>query len=906
MKRLLCTVISIILAISVMAGGVCFADSDEQIDLDVNLVSRSQYEKLAANTRYTPIDLTPYVNNSTYDDVSGDGKGGWSDQGKNDMRHFNLTGTHEILNVPFTFVAPKAKEDASIIGLRGLNDERLTNKVEIDVNGYAGSAYFIHASPYALAVCGTYSFLYEDGTKASFGIKNGEHIRDHMGIFDDGEFWRTAWTGKSEEKLNLTDSCSLGLFALNNPHPDKKISKLVLETDGGAAYVMIFAITLSNNDAYLPAFDNTLVLNPSQMYWNEAQPQDISKTDKSLLDLSYMLDAPAGKHGAVVAKGENFEFADKTPVKFIGTNIKGKAVFPEKADADKIAAGIAYCGYNLARIQLDNSASITAENAQKLIYLISKFKERGIYTYLTFACDAKYKINGFINKELIAEQQSAMSLLLSAKSEYLNSTLANDPAVAMIEFLGGSSFTDYNGGITNALSGEDFEKIKAEFNTFIAGRYKTDKELKAIWTSDFDFIDNENMADGNFYFGPWKNGLFSQAHKADIGEFLAQKQIQYYNAMSKYVRELGYAGLTVCNSDKGGTANYSDVCSNAEASDFVARSVVTNATLKESGLTLENIYFNENKPALKSSDMGQVVDAASQCVAGKPFVVSEYGTPEPDYYYNETMLTMASAAAQQGWSLIDHYYICDDVIGENEIKDVYSAVNNPARRALMYASSLIYNCVSPLKGATERYIQESAAHSGTGSVGISNADIFNSKNRISFSKDLKYNKTTENEQFVMNDELLWDLNDGVFTVENSGVNVFAGALKQEERLKKLNINLDNDYASVVLSSFDGDLDTAEKYLLITVGSVRNKKEKISTRSVDKAGGAPIMYEPITGVYTLKIKDDLEVYSIGFSGERVQKIPVTKTKEGYAEFRITQENASMYYEIVRKGNGGAAK
>lgn len=906
MKKILCTVISIILAISVIPGGVCFAAGDEQIELDVNLVSKSQYERLAADSRYTPIDLAPYVNNSTYDEVSGDGRGGWSDQGKNDMRHFALTGTHEILNIPFTFVAPKAKEDASIIGLRGQNDERLPTKVEIDINDFAGSVYFIHASPWAQGTCGTYSFLYEDGTKASFGIVNGEHIRDHMGIFDDGEFWRTAWTGKSEESLNLTDSCSLGLFALNNPHSDKKISKLVLETDGGAAYVMIFAITLSNNGAFLPALDGAIVLNPPQMYWNEAQPQDVTKTENSLLDLSYMLDAPAGKHGAVAAKGESFEFADGTPVKFIGTNIKGKAVFPSKDDADKIAAGIAYCGYNLARIQFDNSESITAENVQKLAYLVSKLKEKGIYTYLAFACDTKYKVNGFINEGLIAEQQRVISLLLNAKSEYSDTALAKDSAIAMIEFIGGSSLTDYNGSITNAISNDDFEKLKAEFNTFVANKYKTDKELKAAWTSEFDFIDNENMAEKNFYFGPWKNGLFSQAHKADIGEFLAQKQIDYYKSMVKYVAELGYTGLTVCNSNKGGTANYSDIRANAEASDFVARSVVTNATMRESGITLENVYFNENKPALKSYTMGQVADAAAQCASGKPFVVSEYGTPEPDYYYSETALTMASAAAQQGWSVVDHYYIADDVIGENEIKDVYSAVNNPGRRALMYASSLIFNSVSLLKGETERFVQTSRAYSDTAGIDISNADIFKSKNRVSFSKEMKYNKTTSNEHFVMNDELLWDLNDGVFTVENSNVNAFAGEIKQEERLKKLNINLDNENAAVVLGALEGNFDTAEKYLLITVGSVRNKNEKISTRSVKKAGEAPVMYEPITGVYTLKIKGDLTVYSLGFSGERLQQIPTSKTKEGYTEFGITQENAAMYYEIVRKGNGGAAK
>ena len=63
------------------------------------------------------------------------------------------------------------------------------------------------------------------------------------------------------------------------------------------------------------------------------------------------------------------------------------------------------------------------------------------------------------------------------------------------------------------------------------------------------------------------------------------------------------------------------------------------------------------------------------------------------------------------------------------------------------------------------------------------------------------------------------------------------------------------------------------------------------------GEGPVMFEPVTGEFVLKLNGNYSVYALSSSGERAEKIRTVKNKSGIS-FTISGTNAVQHYEIVR--------
>ena len=104
----------------------------------------------------------------------------------------------------------------------------------------------------------------------------------------------------------------------------------------------------------------------------------------SALDFSAqgLQDAPAGRHGWLKAKDGHFEF-EGLPGKaqrFYGVNLCFAANYLPHDDADMVVTRLVRCGYNAVRVHHhDGMWAESAENREKLDYLIAKCIEKGIY-----------------------------------------------------------------------------------------------------------------------------------------------------------------------------------------------------------------------------------------------------------------------------------------------------------------------------------------------------------------------------------------------------------------------------------------------------------------------------------------------------------------------------------------------
>ena len=74
------------------------------------------------------------------------------------------------------------------------------------------------------------------------------------------------------------------------------------------------------------------------------------RPSQGALDFSYLLDAPAGKHGFVTAKHGHFYFEDGARARFIGFNLAARSNTPDHAHAEKLAERFASLGVNVIRL----------------------------------------------------------------------------------------------------------------------------------------------------------------------------------------------------------------------------------------------------------------------------------------------------------------------------------------------------------------------------------------------------------------------------------------------------------------------------------------------------------------------------------------------------------------------------
>src|SRR3954453_20844640 len=129
----------------------------------------------------------------------------------------------------------------------------------------------------------------------------------------------------------------------------------------------------------------------------------------SLADVSFLLDAPAGKDGFVGIRNGHFARPDGRRIKFWGVHItdwsRGSVLLPSHEDAALYAASLARFGVNMVRLHFvdlaaprgiidstkPDSRSFDAQQLDLLEFLIAELKNRGIYLGLNLNVGRSYR-----------------------------------------------------------------------------------------------------------------------------------------------------------------------------------------------------------------------------------------------------------------------------------------------------------------------------------------------------------------------------------------------------------------------------------------------------------------------------------------------------------------------------------
>jgi hypothetical protein len=318
-------------------------------------------------------------------------------------------------------------------------------------------------------------------------------------------------------------------------------------------------------------------LKPSQKYnlaepgkWNfEALPDIFSST--ALLDLRSLNESVAGQSGFVRVAGDQsgkYILGDGTPVRFWGVNVGNNG--SDYASLSQQAKFLAKRGVNLVRYfhQLPTSDpnNINAvdpayiEGAQRTV---AAFKQEGIYTEfglyyeLTFTIRKEWGVDGYTNdvtgpseilmfdEKLKAAYKEWVRQLFTATNAYTGLTLAQDPAVAIIEIQNEDSFLFWTDPTT--FPPAEREKLESKFGAFLLAKYGSLAAAQTAWgqvtiPNQPDDPANGRMAVAIPWYMTWQDTNtypwwpVYTPRMADQIQFLTELQRAFYQEMRDYYR----------------------------------------------------------------------------------------------------------------------------------------------------------------------------------------------------------------------------------------------------------------------------------------------------------------------------------------------------------------------------------
>jgi GH35 family endo-1,4-beta-xylanase len=194
---------------------------------------------------YTFVDISGACNMGFRDEVAGDKKGGWTDQGPfQDLSSLPVSKTM-FAGVEFKLINPDANGGKSCMMFNGAERDYFAKEASVRINKKAKYIYILHSAAWVpeegVVDVGSVRINYADGASQPIAIRSGEHLRD-WDFPDDLPNGKIGWTGISRWRY-------VGLYVskLVNPSPEKEINRFTLKAGSGPVWGVL-ALSLSDKN----------------------------------------------------------------------------------------------------------------------------------------------------------------------------------------------------------------------------------------------------------------------------------------------------------------------------------------------------------------------------------------------------------------------------------------------------------------------------------------------------------------------------------------------------------------------------------------------------------------------------------------------------------------------------------
>ena len=615
----------------------------------------------------------------------------------------------------------------------------------------------------------------------------------------------------------------------------------------------------------------------------------------SPVDVSFLLDAPAGKHGFIEVRNGHLATADGRRIRLWGVNITdwspGSQQIPAKDQAAFWAETLARFGVNCVRFQfLDletprglidshrpDTRSLDPEAFDREDKFIAELEKRGIYIDFNLLVGRPFKAaddvqdantlhqgakgTSLYDKRLVELQKEYARELLDHLNPYTHRKYTEDPAVALIE-INNEDAIDIG---YFAPSPFYLHELTGLYNDWLA-KHRTPDQIATLRT----LAHAATGAPVPLMQGRWEAPSTPPERFNAEAAFYNDLQRDYFVDMRNYLRQtLGSKSLVIATADH----------SHSNSGYPVLLAEQSMGVIDGHDYWEHPGVYARKSPMVNDPLNSTVVELSRSAIAGKPYTVSEVNNPYPNDYDSEGIPILASYGLLQDWDAILWYTFEPkaDPDWKPYVGDPFDISLDPVKMPELAEGALLF-----LRGDVEK-----ARTLDTRSY--SEQQVFDSMllpmtDRPYFTPGFPLDLPLEHEVRISSldgaptqsfsdqplanpivsdtHQLAWYTsaqtglkNAGMVTVDAPRTQALIGFVRANDKSdSNLSAQVENTFCSILLSSLDNKpIAEASKMLLVAGGRVENTGQQwnVVGTAVTSWGTAPTLIDQVRGTLTLR-------------------------------------------------------
>jgi hypothetical protein len=610
---------------------------------------------------------------------------------------------------------------------------------------------------------------------------------------------------------------------------------------------------------------------------------------ESPIDLRYLNEEYAGENGRIVRQGDDLVHEDTGErVVFWGVNIGPDGVRQDPALVDMNARFLAKKGVNAVRLHgavWDESYQLDEEFRDRIFYSVAAYKEQGIYTTLSIFFPLWMSLEGdepfagysggqhpfavpFFNPDFDAMYRAWWRDLLTVENPYTGLTLAEDPAVALVEMINEDSFFFWTFTPYDNVPAPQMAILERRFGDWLTAEYGSVQAALQAWGGEE--VRGDDPASGRAGIVElWQMFNRKSPRDQDTARFLADTQRDWFTRTRDYLRDdLGYGGMISASNwitadprvlgpiDKY-TNTVGDVMDRHGYFGGVHQGPRASYSVNPGEVFADRSALRFDPAEPEEPNLVFANPIQDVVYADRPSIISEVNWPMPNRFRAEFPVLAAAYGSLQGsdgffffahntpgWQgALDKFPIATPaVMGQFPATALMVRTGMLQQGEPVVQANLNLDSLFRLEGAPVTAPQNldalRAADIPAGQVASQGAidprAFFVGPVRMAFDETPADSRFADLSEFINpsaqvirsnTGELVWDYGAGVLRVESPRAQGAVGFLGEygPVELPDVTIELENEYGSVLVVSLDGEpLATSRRMLVQVMTEERNR------------------------------------------------------------------------------------
>jgi len=612
---------------------------------------------------------------------------------------------------------------------------------------------------------------------------------------------------------------------------------------------------------------------------------DHRHASNSVIDLSFLLDAPAGKDGFLRAQGDQLVQGDGRPIRFWGFNItewsRGSTEIPTKEDAPVWASALARYGANLVRLQFldlaaprglidgtrDDSQHFDAAQLDHEDYFLAEIMKRGIYVDFNLNVGRQFKTGDNVpalregkgpllfDKRLIELEKDYAKQLLTHVNPYTHRAYVDEPGVAIVEIVN-------EDGIGLGWSGNNAydQELTDLFNAWLQKNVAPEKVAEFRSLAGVGPDQPVPRLKGAAIRNATKDRYYTECR------FFSDLESGFFKEMSSYLRDtLGVKCPLIATADHSHSGSGYPLEADAQQLDIMDG---------------HDYWRHPSVPPYRHNPMvnepfnSTAVELSRTAIAGKPYTVSEVNNPFPNQFACEGIPILAAYGGFQGWDAIVWYTFEPKRSADWQpvLTEAFDMSHDPVKMPEMAAGALMF-----IRGDLAR-AKETVGRSYTREQ-VWDSRLLAGANRPYFTPGFPMSVPLMHGSRIQSldgqltganaadpqspfrsdtGQLVWYTNSadqGLVTIDSPCSQALVGFVKANGKgVTHLSADVSNTFCAIILCSLDSrPISTTGRMLLVTGSRAGNDEMTWNpARSLPAYwGGPPTVIEPVTGSITVR-------------------------------------------------------